>query len=104
MKIINNLAETKPTRIIATCTKDEAFRLGGSNWYSKIEMSGLCIRLTKNGTGRDFVEKHALFGHENAPCAALIPCIHLPSMSFVYIDGNRTAEEWATLSATLTTP
>jgi hypothetical protein len=104
MKIINNLAETKPTRTIATCTKDEAFRLGGFNWYSKIEMSDICIRFAENGMGRDFVENHTLFGHENAHYIELVPCIHLPSMSFVYIDGNRTAEEWATLSATLTTP
>lgn len=104
MKIINNIAETKPTRIIATCTKDEAFRLGGSNWYTKVEMHDFCIRSAKSGIGRDFVENHTLFGHENASCVALMPCIHLPSMSLVYIDGNRTAEEWATLSATLTTP
>jgi hypothetical protein len=103
MKIINNIAETKPTRIISTCTKDEAFRLG-SNWYAKVEMSDFCIRSAKNGINRDFVEHHALYGQENVSCVALMPCIHLSSMSFVYVDGNRTAEEWATLSATLTTP
>lgn len=104
MKISNNIAETKPTRIIATCTKDEAFRLGGSNWYAKIEMSDFCIRSAEKGADRDFVENHTLFGHEHASYIALVPCIHLSSMSLVYIDGNRTAEEWATLTATLTTP
>ena len=104
MKIINNIAETKPTRIIATCTKDEAFRLGGNNWYTKIEMGDFCIRSTKGKTQEDFVEKHTLYGHKQASCIALVPCLHLSSMSFVYVDGDRTAEEWATLSATLTTP
>lgn len=104
MKIINNIKDTKPTRLVCTCTKDEAFRLGGTNWYTKVEMSDFCIRAAKSGIDRDFVETHVLFGHENASCVALIPCLHLSSMSFVYIDGNRTAEEWATLSATLTTP
>ena len=103
MKIINNIAETKPTRIIATCTKDEAFCLGGNNWYTKVEMSDFCIRSTKGKIQDDFVEHHALFGHENTSYIDLTPCIHLSSMSFVYIDGSRTAEEWATLSATLTT-
>lgn len=103
MKIINNIAETKPTRIIATCTKDEAFRLG-SNWYTKIEMSDFLIRSTKGKMQGDFVEQHTLYGHERASCVALTPCLHLSSMSFVYVDGNRTAEEWATLSATLTIP
>ena len=99
MKIINNIAETKPTRIITTCTKDEAFRLG-RDWYTKIEMSDFDIRCDD----KDFVENHVLFGHENASGFALVPCLHLSSMSFVYVDGNRTAEEWAILSATLTTP
>ena len=104
MKIINNIKETKPTRIIATCTKDEAFRLGGTNWYTKIEMNDFLIRSTKGTMQEDFVEQHTLYGHERASCVALMPCLHLSSMSFVYVDGNRTAEEWATLSATLTTP
>ena len=104
MKINNNIAVTKPTRIIATCTKDEAFRLGGSNWYSKIEMSDFGIRSAAEGVDRDFVENHTLFGHENTMYIALVPCVHLSSMSLVYLDGNRTAEEWATLTATLTTP
>lgn len=99
MKIINNIAETKPTRIIATCTKDEAFRLG-SDWYAKIEMNDFNIRYGN----KDFVDDHILFGHEGASWASLVPCFHIPSMSFIYIDGTRTAEEWATLSATLTTP
>ena len=99
MKIINNIAETKPTRIIATCTKDEAFRLG-SNWYTKIEVADFVIRCSD----KKFVEEHVLFGHENARGIGLMPCIHLSSMSFVYVDCNRTAEEWATLTATLTTP
>lgn len=99
MKIVNNIAETKPTRIITTCTKDEAFRLG-SNWYTKIEMSDFLIRCHN----KDFVEKHVLYGHEKAKEVALVPCLHISSMSFVYIDGNRTAEEWATISAELTTP
>ena len=109
MKIINNIAETKPTRILATCTKDEAFRLGNS-WYTKIEMSDFSIRWHKGHKEEqendcaDFVESHTLFGHESASFITLMPCIHLSSMSFVYVDGNRTAEEWATLSATLTTP
>jgi hypothetical protein len=98
MKIINNIAKTKPTRIIATCTKDEAFRLR-NDWYTKIEMSDFGIRCGD----KDFVEEHVLFGHENASGVALVPCLHIPSMSFIYIDGNRTAEEWATLTATLTT-
>lgn len=104
MKIVNNIINTKPTRIIATCTKDEAFRLGASNWYTKVEMSDFCIRSAKSGVGREFVEEHALFGHEDASCVALMPCIHLSSMSLVYIDGSRTADEWATLTATLTAP
>lgn len=99
MKIINNIAETKPTRIIATCTKDEAFRLRGE-WYTKIEMNDFCIRCHD----KSFVEDHVLFGHENASGVALVPCLHISSMSFIYVDGNRTAEEWATLTATLTTP
>ena len=99
MKIINNIKETKPTRIIATCTKDEAFRLG-SNWYTKIEMADFGIRFYN----KDFVKDHVIYGHENAWGDALVPCLHISSMSFVYIDGNRTAEEWATLTATLTTP
>ena len=104
MKIINSIAETKPTRIIATCTKDEAFRLGGNNWYTRVHMSDFGIRCGKSDTSEGFVEHHVLYGHEKtAPCA-LVPCLHISSMSFVYIDGNRTADEWATLSATLTTP
>lgn len=109
MKIINNIAETKPTRTLATCTKDEAFRLG-SDWYTKIEMSDFGIRWNKGNKEKsendcaDFIKHHTLYGHESASYIALMPCIHLPSMSFVYVDGNRTAEEWATLSATLTTP
>lgn len=103
MKIINNIAETKPTRTIATCTKDEAFRLG-NDWYAKIEMSDFGIRSAAKGADRDFVTNHALFGHEKTFYIALVPCIHLSSMSFVYVDGSRTAEEWATLTATLTTP
>ena len=99
MKIINNIAETKPTRIISTCTKDEAFRLG-RDWYTKIEMEDFNIRCYN----KDFVENHVLFGHENASGVALVSCLHIPSVSLVYIDGNRTAEEWATLTATLTTP
>ena len=104
MKITNNIAETKPTRIIATCTKDEAFRLGGNNWYTRTHMSDFSIRCGKDKASEDFVEHHVLYGHENTASCALIPCIHLSSMSFVYINGNRTAEEWATLTATLTTP
>lgn len=104
MKIMNNINLTKPTRIIATCTKDEAFRLGGNNWYTKVEMHDFCIRSATKGTDRDFVENHVLYGHENTSCVALMPCIHLSSMSFAYVDGNRTADEWATLTATLTTP
>ena len=103
MKIVNNIADTKPTRIIATCTKDEAFRLGG-DWYTKIEMSDFGVRSTKDDQADGFVELHTLFGHENTRPIALVPCIHIASMSFVYIDGNRTADEWATLTATLTTP
>ena len=104
MKITNNINLTKPTRIIATCTKDEAFRLGGNNWYTKVEMSDFAIRSAAKGADRDFVEHHILFGHENTPYIALTPCIHLSSMTLIYIDGNRTADEWATLTATLTTP
>ena len=104
MKIINNIAETKPTRTITTCTKDEAFRLGGTNWYTKVEMSDFSIRSAAKGADRDFVEHHTLYGDEHASYIALTPCIHLSSMTFVYIDGNRTADEWATLTATLTTP
>ena len=103
MKIINNMAETKPTRIITTCTKDEAFRLK-DGWYTKIEMNDFCIRSTKGKMQEDFVKHHTHFDHEHASCVALTPCLHLSSMSFIYIDGNRTAEEWATLSAILTTP
>lgn len=99
MKIVNNIAETKPTRIITTCTKDEAFRLG-RDWYTKIEMSDFGIRCNN----KEFVEEHVLFGDENASGVALVPCLHISSMSFIYIDGNRTAEEWAVLTATLTTP
>ena len=103
MKIMNNINLTKPTRIIATCTKDEAFRLG-NDWYAKVEMSDFSIRSAAKGADRDFVEHHTLFGHESVSYIALTPCIHLSSMTFVYIDGNRTADEWATLAATLTTP
>lgn len=99
MKIINNIINTKPTRIIATCTKDEAFRLG-NDWYTKIEMSDFSLRCYN----KEFVEEHIILGHESAWGDALVPCLHISSMSFVYIDGNRTAEEWATLTATLTTP
>ena len=99
MKIINNIAETKPTRTIATCTKDEAFRLG-NDWYAKIEMSDFNIRCND----KNFVEDHVLFAHEHASHIALVPCLHISSMSFIYVDGNRTADEWATLAATLTTP
>lgn len=99
MKIINHIAETKPTRTIATCTKDEAFCLRG-DWYAKIEMNDFRIR----SYDKSFVEEHVLFGHENASGDVLIPCLHISSMSFIYIDGNRTADEWATLTATLTTP
>ena len=104
MKITNNIAKTKPTRIIATCTKDEAFRLGDNNWYTKIEMSDFCVRSSKGKWQGDFIEHHTLYGDEQASYIALIPCIHLSSMTFVYVDGNRTADEWATLTATLTTP
>ena len=99
MKIINNIAETKPTRTILTCTTDEAFRLG-KDWYAKIKMNDVNIRFSE----KEVVDEHILYGHEEACWVALVPCIHLSSMSFVYIDGNRTAEEWAALSATLTTP
>lgn len=102
MKINNNIADTKPTRIIATCTKNEAFRLN-SDWYTKIEMADFCIRSAKSGHERAFVKDHTLFGHE-VSYIRLTPCVHLSSMSLVYIDGNRTADEWATLTATLTTP
>ena len=103
MKVINNIAETKPTRIIATCTKDEAFRLG-NDWYAKIEMNDFSIRSSSSKYTTEFVELHTHFNDEHASCVALMPCIHLSSMSFVYIDGNRAADEWARLSATLTTP
>ena len=98
MKIINNIANTKSERMIKTCTKDEAFRLG-SNWYTKIEMSDFNIRCYN----KDFVENHALIGHEKGGTMVMIPCVHLSSMSFVYINGLDQADEWATLSATLTT-
>lgn len=104
MKIINNINNTKPTRLIITCNKNEAFRLGGNNWYTRVEMHDFCLRSAERGDGREFVKEHALYGHENASPIALTPCIHLSSMSLVYIDGNRTAEEWATITATLTTP
>lgn len=103
MKIINNIAETKPTRIIATCTKDEAFRLG-NDWYAKIEMYDFTIRSSASKYAMDFTELHTHFDDKRASCATLMPCIHLSSMSFIYLDGDRTAEEWATLTATLTTP
>lgn len=99
MKIINNIAETKPTRIIATCTKDEAFRLG-ANWYTKIEMSDVNIRYAD----KEFVKEHVIYAHNGASWVSLVPCFHITSASFVYIDGTRTADEWATLSAELTTP
>ena len=99
MKIIDNIAKTKPTRIIATCTKDEAFRLG-SDWYTRIEINDYNLRYCN----KDFVDDHIIFGHEGASWVALVPCVHISSMSFVYIDGTRAAEEWATLTATLTTP
>ena len=54
MRIINNIAETKPTRIISTCTKDEAFRLG-SDWYTKIEMNDFAIRSSSNKYAEGFV-------------------------------------------------
>ena len=103
MKITNNIAETKPTRIIATCTKDEAFRLGG-DWYTQIQISDFSIRCRKDKMLEEFVEQHTLYGHEYTASCALTACLHLSSMSFMYIDGNRTADEWATLTATLTTP
>lgn len=99
MKIINNIAKTKPTRTINTCTKDEAFRLGGC-WYTKINMNDTNIRFHD----KEFVTDHIFLGHKEASWVSLVPCIHITSMSFIYIDGNCTAEEWAELSATLTTP
>ena len=104
MKITNNITTTKPTRIIATCTKDEAFRLDDNNWYTKVEMNDFYIRCSKGPRQEEFVKYHTLYGDEQASCVALMPCIHLSSMTFIYVDGNRTAEEWATLTATLTTP
>ena len=103
MKIINNLADTKPTRTIVTCANGEAFRLG-ADWYTKIEISDFGIRSSKDEWEDGFVELHTLLGHENASYLTLVPCLHISSSAFVYIDGNRTADEWATLSATLTTP
>lgn len=103
MKIINNIAETKPTRIISTCTKDEAFRLG-SDWYTKIEMNDFAIRSSSNEYAMGFVEHHTHFNDEHASCISLMPCLHITSMTFIYVDGDRTADEWAKLTATLTTP
>lgn len=99
MKIINKIGETKPTRIISTCTNGEAFRLGKC-WYTALSIGDFGIR-HKN---KEFVEEHALYGHEKTSVIALLPCVHLSSMTFVYIDGNREADEWAEVTATLTTP
>ena len=103
MKIINNIAETKPTRIIATCTKDEAFRLG-SDWYAKIEMNDVNIRSSSSKYSTDFVMHHTHFNDEQVSSVSLMPCLHITSMTFIYLDGNRSADEWARLTATLTTP
>jgi hypothetical protein len=99
MKIINNINNTKPTRTINTCTNSEAFRLG-NDWYSVIIASDFGVRQRE----KDFVEEHTLYGYDATSFIALVPCLHISSMSLVYIDGRRTAEEWATLTATLTTP
>jgi hypothetical protein len=103
MKIINNIAETKPTRMIVTCTKDEAFRLG-NEWYTKIEMNDFSIRSSSSKYTSEFIEQHTHFSDERASFVALMPCIHLSSMSFIYLNSERSADEWATLTATLTTP
>ena len=101
MNLINEITNTTPSKRISTCKTDEAFRLANS-WYTKISMSDDHIRNSMCVEDIDFIEEHTIFGHEGADPKSLIPCIHLGSSSFCYLDGNRQADEWANLTATLT--
>lgn len=105
MEIINKIDTTTSPRTLFTCSKDEAFRLGNNEgcWYSKLQMNDFSLRAAHTGVGKEFVSTHTLFRYENTSYLALMPCIHLPSMELVYVDGNATADEWASLSAVLTT-
>lgn len=98
MEIINRIGETKSSRIIATCGHSEAFRLG-NDWFTAITVADFGIR----HRDKEFVEEHVLYGHKKTSPIALMPCVHLSTMDFVYVDGNREADEWAEVTATLTT-
>lgn len=95
MRVEVDLFKAKPNRKISTCKKDEAFRIA-ENWYSKINISDSEIKddfLTNSE--ETFAEHHTLTLCEGSFSEDLMACIHLTSMSFVYINKETVADEWA---------
>ena len=85
----------KPNRKISTCKTDEAFRIA-ENWYSKINIDDNEIKDDVLTNGVDtFAEYHTISLSEGSFSEDLMACIHLTSMSFVYINRETVADEWA---------
>ena len=85
----------KPNRKVSSCKKDEAFRIG-SNWYSLINVSDPEIKsVILEDTGESFAEFHTLDLCQGSFAEDLIACLHITSMSFIYINKETVADEWA---------
>lgn len=95
MRIEIDLFKAKPNRKVGTCKKDEAFRIA-EDWYSKINVSDSEIKdVCLPDDVETFAELHTLTLCEGSFSEDLMACIHLTSMSFVYINRETVADEWA---------
>lgn len=95
----------KPNRKVSSCKRDEAFRIG-QDWYSVIQ--GLSDDEVKNimieNTGCSFAEYHLLDLCEGSRDEDLIACLHFTSMSFIYINKETVADEWASAKVVISAP
>jgi hypothetical protein len=95
----------KSNRKVSSCKKDEAFRIG-LDWYSVIQ--GLSDNDVKEvvveDTGLSFAEYHTLDECEGSRDEDLIACLHFTSMSFVYINKETVADEWASAKLVISAP
>jgi hypothetical protein len=95
----------KPNRKVSSCKKDEAFRIG-EDWYSTIkELSDDDVKdVVVDEKGFSFAEFHTLDMCQGSRDEDLIACLHFTSMSFVYINKETVADEWASAKVVISAP
>lgn len=96
----------KPNRKVSSCKRDEAFRIG-QDWYSVIqglsdnEVKDVVLARTDLAT---FAEYHTLDMCQGSCDEDLVACLHFTSMSFIYINKETIADEWASAKLVISAP